>query len=136
EIIQLFGRGVRLQGKDFTLKRSSALDGNHPPYIRLLEILNIFAIRANYMSQFRDYLEKEGVETEGDLVLPLPIRKSDEFVGKGLVIPRIPVNRDFSQEAQILLEPDQSARVQMDMSLKVQALVSGKHGLTSLAARA
>jgi hypothetical protein len=136
EIIQLFGRGVRLQGKNFTLKRSSALDGNHPVHVRILETLNIFAIRANYMSQFREYLEKEGVETEGDLALPLPIRTNAEFLGKGLVIPRVPVNRDFSQEAQILLEPDQSARVQVDMSLKVQAFISGRQGLTSLAARA
>jgi hypothetical protein len=136
EIIQLFGRGVRLQGKNFTLKRSSALDGNHPVHVRILETLNIFAIRANYMSQFREYLEKEGVETEGDLALPLPIRTNHEFLGKGLVIPRVPVNRDFSQEAQILLEPDQSARVQVDMSLKVQAFISGRQGLTSLAARA
>jgi hypothetical protein len=125
EIIQLFGRGIRLQGKDFTFKRSSALDGNHPPYLRTLETLNIFAIRANYMSQFREYLEKEGVETEGDLALPLPIRKNAEFLGNGLVLPRVPLNRDFSQEAQILLEPDHSARVQVDMSLKVQTLVSG-----------
>jgi hypothetical protein len=136
EIIQLFGRGVRLQGKDFTLKRSSALDGSHPPYLRALETLNIFAIRAHYMSQFREYLEKEGVETEGDIALPLPIRKNDEFLGKGLVLPRVPADRDFSQEAQILLQPDQSARVQVDMSLKVQTLVSSKHGLISLAARA
>jgi len=136
EIIQLFGRGVRLQGKDFTLKRSSALDGNHPAHVRLLETLNIFAIRANYMSQFREYLEKEGVETEGDVALPLPIRTNGEFLGKGLVTPRVPINRDFSQEAQILLEPDQSARVQVDMSLKVQALISGRQGLSSLAARA
>ena len=74
EIIQLFGRGVRLRGKDFTLKRSSALDGAHPEHVPLLETLNIFAVRANYMSQFREYLEKEGVETRGDVELPLPIR--------------------------------------------------------------
>jgi len=47
EIIQLFGRGVRLRGKDFTLKRSSALDGAHPEHVPLLETLNIFAVRAN-----------------------------------------------------------------------------------------
>jgi len=47
EIIQLFGRGVRLRGKDFTLKRSSTLDGSHPEHVGLLETLNIFAVRAN-----------------------------------------------------------------------------------------
>ena len=70
QIIQLFGRGVRLRGRDMTLKRSSALDGDHPEYIGLLETLNIFAVRANYMLQFRDYLQREGVPTEGFLELP------------------------------------------------------------------
>ncbi len=63
EIIQLFGRGVRLRGLGLSLKRSSALDGKHPEHIKLLETLNIFAVRANYMAQFRDYLEREGIET-------------------------------------------------------------------------
>ena len=43
-----------------TLKRSSALEGSHPDHLRLLETLNIFAVRANYMAQFRDYLEAGG----------------------------------------------------------------------------
>ena len=43
-----------------------ALDGApHPDHIRLLETLNIFALRANYMAQFRDYLESEGINTQG-----------------------------------------------------------------------
>ena len=71
QIIQLFGRGVRLRGKGFSLKRSAALDGPHPEHISLLETLNIFAVRANYMAQFRNYLEREGVETEPVIELPL-----------------------------------------------------------------
>lgn len=58
QIIQLFGRGVRLKGKSLSLKRSAALEGAHPKHIRLLETLNIFAVRVNYMAQFRDYLER------------------------------------------------------------------------------
>jgi len=136
QIIQLFGRGVRLRGKDFTLKRSSALDGNHPEYIGLLETLNIFAVRANYMAQFREYLEKEGVETEGYVELPLFIQPNRSFLGKGLVVPRVPEDRDFAQEANILLEPDSSVRVRVDMSLKVQALESGTEGVTAVDLRA
>ena len=65
QIIQLFGRGVRLKGRDMSLKGSStANDGPHPKRIRLLETLNIFALRANYMAQFRDYLEGEGIGTD------------------------------------------------------------------------
>jgi len=136
EIIQLFGRGVRLRGKGFSLKRSAALDGPHPEQVGLLETLNIFAVRANYMAQFREYLEREGVETEGDVVLPLAIRPNKDFLGKGLVVPRVPENRSFADETDILLEPDPSVRVRVDMSLKVQALESGEEGVTAVAVRA
>jgi len=136
EIIQLFGRGVRLRGLDRTLKRSSAIDGEHPEHIRLLETLNIFAVRANYMAQFREYLEKEGVETEGDVDLPLPIKANEDFLGQGLVVPRVPEDRNFAEETDILLEPAEGIRVRVDMSLKVQALESGAEGVTAVAVRA
>lgn len=136
EIIQLFGRGVRLRGKDFTLKRSSALDGSHPEHLPVLETLNIFAVRANYMSQFREYLEKEGVETEGDVELSLPIRTNEEFLGQGLVVPRIPDDRSFVDEADVLLDVDPAIRVRVDMSLKVQTFESGADGFTATAVKA
>jgi hypothetical protein len=136
EIIQLFGRGVRLRGKDFTLKRSSALDGSHPEHLPVLETLNIFAVRANYMSQFREYLEKEGVETEGDVELSLPIRTNEDFIGQGLVVPRIPDDRSFSGEADLFLEVDPAICVRVDMSLKVQTFESGSDGFTATAVKA
>jgi len=135
EIIQLFGRGVRLRGKDRTLKRSSALDGSHPKHLAPLETLNIFAIRANYMSRFRDYLEKEGVETEGDISLPLAIESNGDFLRNGLLVPRVPVGRSFVEEADTLLEVDPEIRVQVDMSLKLQTLESGAEGFSAKAAR-
>lgn len=71
QIIQLFGRGVRLKGKDFGLKRSNALHGDeHPDHLIELETLNVFGIRADYMDTFRDYIDEEGVvkETEKELI--------------------------------------------------------------------
>jgi len=136
EIIQLFGRGVRLRGKGFSLKRSSALDGKHPDHVGLLETLNIFAVRANYMAQFREYLEKEGVETEGYIELPLFIRPNDEFFKKGLVVPRVPETCDFATEENIVLDPNPAVTVRVDMSLKVQALESSSTGITSVDAHA
>ncbi|MCL0065681.1 restriction endonuclease subunit R, partial [Dehalococcoidia bacterium] len=130
EIIQLFGRGVRLRGKGFTLKRSAALDGNHPDHVGLLETLNIFAVRANYMSQFRQYLEKEGVETEGYVELPLFIWANQGFLKRGLVVPRVPEDRNFEAESDILLEPETGVPVYVDMSMKVQAIESGPEGIT------
>jgi len=129
QIIQLFGRGVRLRGKGFSLKRSAALAGKHPDHVGLLEILNIFAVRANYMSQFQEYLEKEGVETEGYIELPLFIWANKKFLRKGLVVPRVKEDRNFTLEEDILLEPDPRVSVKVDMSLKVQALESSPGGV-------
>ena len=89
QIIQLFGRGVRLRGKDMSLKRSAALDGEHPPHLSLLETLNIFAVRANFMAQFRDYLTREGVPHEEPVQLPLPIRPNLEHLANRLYLPTV-----------------------------------------------
>ena len=130
QIIQLFGRGVRLRGRGMTLKRSSVLDGRHPEQIGLLETLNIFAVRANYMAQFRDYLEREGVPAEGLLELPLFIRPNRKFLDMGLVIPRMDEGRDFKSETEVALEYEEGMQpVHMDVSARVQSLGSDESGV-------
>ena len=89
QIIQLFGRGVRLRGKDMSLKRSAALHGKHPPHISLLETLNIFAVRANFMAQFRDYLTREGIELDDPIQLEIPIVSNENFLAHRLFIPTV-----------------------------------------------
>jgi hypothetical protein len=65
QIIQLFGRGVRLKGYGQSLKRSGRTilpeDVSRPSHIAVLETLNIFGIKADYMAQFREFLEEEGL---------------------------------------------------------------------------
>lgn len=69
QIIQMFGRGVRLKGYEFSLKRSKGLDYFQKPdnirelrnYLRHLETLHIFGVKANYMEQFKKFLEDEGL---------------------------------------------------------------------------
>jgi hypothetical protein len=81
QIIQLFGRGVRLKGYNMSLKRSSRIALPHamerPKFINILETLGIFGIHADYMAQFRDFLVKERVpiETEKEEIL-LPVLKN------------------------------------------------------------
>ena len=89
QIIQLFGRGVRLRGKDLSLKRSAFLDGQHPLNLPLLETLNIFAVRANFMAQFREYLTREGIPTEEPVQLTLPIRPNTEHLANRLYVPSV-----------------------------------------------
>lgn len=70
EIIQLFGRGVRLKGFRRSLKRSTELDGILPPqhvppqHIPLLETLNVFGVRSDYMQKFSDGLQDGNIPVE------------------------------------------------------------------------
>ena len=81
QIIQLFGRGVRLKGYDLSLKRSGRTklpEGlERPKHIGVLETLGIFGIHADYMAQFRDFLKQEGLPTNDDRVeFLLPVIKN------------------------------------------------------------
>ena len=102
QIIQLFGRGVRLRGKDMSLKRSAVLDGEHPPHISLLETLNIFAVRANFMAQFRDYLMREGIELDEPVQLTIEIKRNDIYREKHLFVPKV---APYHEGAQGQCEP-------------------------------
>lgn len=81
QIIQLFGRGVRLKGYEMSLKRSGKTqlpEGmDRPKHIAALETLGIFGIHADYMAQFRDFLEEEGLPTNDDRIeFLLPVIKN------------------------------------------------------------
>jgi hypothetical protein len=64
-----------------SLKRSAKTqlpdEVKRPKHISVLETLSIFGIRANYMAQFRDFLEEEGLPVNDDrLEFLLPIIKN------------------------------------------------------------
>lgn len=98
EIIQLFGRGVRLKGLGMSLKRSSQIDGiTRPDHIGLIETLNIFGIRAQYMQQFKEYLEEEGLPANEDRIeFILPVVKNLD--GKKLTSIRLKDGVDFKRQ--------------------------------------
>ncbi|EIU2467316.1 DEAD/DEAH box helicase family protein [Salmonella enterica] len=70
QIIQLFGRGVRLKGRNYSLKRSTPGERPKGLHLEKLETLNIFGVRADYMATFKQYLEDEGI-TPSDEILEL-----------------------------------------------------------------
>lgn len=129
QIIQLFGRGVRLKGKGMSLKRSTALEEHPPPYIHLLETLNIFAVRANYMAEFRTYLEREGVEPVWrEYRLPVRIHLPEHA---RLVVPRPKEGHEFSKEKVLLLNLDTNISVYLDLSPKVEVISGTSKGVHS-----
>ena len=122
QIIQLFGRGVRLKGKGMSMKRSIVLNDSYP-HIELLETLYIFALRADYMALFREYLEREGIETEPMIELTVPIVVDEPALKRNLVIPRAPEHGEFTAKERFVLEADENIRVRVDMSAKLQEFI-------------
>jgi len=111
QIIQLFGRGVRLKGYDMSLKRSTKLDDNERPEspiprgLKALEILNIFGIRADYMQQFKEFLEEEGLPANDSqfVTVQMPMMLSTEFKKSKLKVLQLKDNVDYKREQVLSL---------------------------------
>lgn len=137
QAIQLFGRGIRLKGYEGCLKRSRKLDASvkPPKHIELLETLTIFGVKAQYMEEFKSYLEQEGTptnETVHKLRLPV-ISRFKEIQGTKLYVIKVKDGADFKQQAGrlILDKPDQGflryllkSKTVIDCRSKIQSIDS------------
>lgn len=98
QVIQLFGRGVRLKGKEMSLKRSTYFGKTLEAKYTKVEQLNIFGLKANYMDEFRKYLENEGVSSGEMLDFMLPTIKDTKYQGKNLKVLKVRDDKDFKRE--------------------------------------
>lgn len=81
QVIQLFGRGVRLKGKDQGLRRSRALGGTIPQHLHLLETLHVMGLKADYMKTFLEAVRREGIEPPQIRELPMKLRGDIDDLG-------------------------------------------------------
>ncbi len=125
--IQLFGRGVRLKGYNFSMKRSSALNVSINKelkrYIRIIETLNVFGIKAKYMEEF-----KEELESQGDIVYVIEKKihvKQDPYglINDDLVYLK-QVGEDEIQRSSIILKNDDSIKIDHSIESSVVSLKS------------
>ncbi len=81
QIIQLFGRGVRLKGHDWSLQRSGFATPTHQPeLIQYVETLNVFGIEADFMERFRKFLEEEELpRNDQKQVFTVPLTVTYDF---------------------------------------------------------
>jgi len=88
QIIQLFGRGVRLKGYEWSLKRShAATPVSQPEYLHYIETLNVFGVQADFMEKFRDFLKEEGLPgNDSNEVFQIPMNVTYDFGHKLKVI--------------------------------------------------
>ncbi|MGC8767444.1 MAG: DEAD/DEAH box helicase family protein [Brevinematia bacterium] len=105
QIIQLFGRGVRLKGKGMSLTRS----GNEK--IKLLETLNIFSIKADYLSKFLEAINKEEVEFE---TIEIPVKPQHEDKWESLKIPWKDESKKFEELKVLLLNINDRININLD----------------------
>ena len=107
QAIQLFGRGVRLKGYKGCLKRSRRLDApaEVPRHIELLETLTVFGVKAQYMEDFKRYLEREEVPVNQRLFeFRLPtVSRFDEVKGRKLHVIKVKDGANFQKQARRLI---------------------------------
>ncbi|MXZ59852.1 MAG: hypothetical protein F4Z12_03195 [Acidobacteria bacterium] len=107
EIVQMFGRGVRLKGWNLSLKRhgpAGASPGDGADQLAEIETLHIFGLRANYMDVFRRLLQDQGLDFETATV-ELPVTWNFGRV-PDLQILRLPPGRFFERSGERLAPPD------------------------------
>ena len=131
QIIQLFGRGVRLKGKNLSLKRSTYND-EQSISIKPLERLNIFGINASYVQKFHEMLQNEGVDNKEII---LPIRKSLGINNAKLYAPKFPAEDDFKKNHHVNIKSDNNLQVSLRISTTIKSASSDKSQLKHSLAR-
>ena len=113
EIIQLFGRGVRLRGFGGSLKRSGAIHWASKggefawvpkdPDLPLLETLNVFGVKSDYMARFNEFLDGEGIARSDDR-MTYEVPTTIKLPSIPLITIRIPDGIEFASDAKLNLE--------------------------------
>ena len=118
QVIQLFGRGVRLHGAGYSLKRATADGGVPPVETRLIETLNVFGVRANYMEQFRNELLREGISADIH-EYNAPVIANNDLLSSDLQILELPLETRFDDEVIVLPEASAAIEVKLDLTSRV-----------------
>ena len=137
QAIQLFGRGVRLKGYKYSLKRSSKLDYPVavPKYINKIETLTIFGVKADYMAQFKEYLEKEDMDLNDSVKeFKLPVVSRYYEVKDKLKVIKVKDGVDFKKQSRLLLSVPSDGfmqnliknKIRVDYNSTVQSITTTK----------
>jgi hypothetical protein len=121
QIIQLFGRGVRLKGKDLSLKRENEASNYE---IRALQTISIFGLNASYMNNFLTNIEKETPEYK-EFPVEIKFNREHKWSNK-IVTLRKDAKYDFkSVLIELQYKEEIAKRVTIDLRNKVMVAVSG-----------
>ena len=121
QIIQLFGRGVRLKGKNLSLKREEA---NAAYHIRALQTISIMGLNASYMNRFLTEIEKEVPDYTN---IPIEIKLNHEELWDGQIMTfKKQEGKSFKDELiELKYITDVAKRVTIDMRNKISIAAGG-----------
>lgn len=121
QIIQLFGRGVRLKGKKLSLKREEA---NAPYYVRALQTISIMGLNASYVNRFLTEIEKEVPEFT-NYPIEIKLNHKDQWNGQIMTF-RKENDKSFRDEIlELEYIADVAKRVTIDLRNKISFAASG-----------
>ena len=120
QVLQLFGRGVRLRGYLGGMRRAGFVTGaTPPPHLDRLETLDIFGVKANYLKRFLDMLRREGAPVP--VLRSLPLFVDAAIASAGLQTLRVRDGYRFDQAETVQFDPDAIQRtVALDLTPKLE----------------
>ncbi|TVQ16375.1 MAG: hypothetical protein EA361_04220 [Bacteroidetes bacterium] len=121
QIIQLFGRGVRLKGKELSLKREEA---NAPYHIRALQTISIMGLNASYMNRFLEQIEKE-VPDYTHYPIEIKLNHKEQWDGKIMTFTKQEGIHFKDQIIDLEYSADVARRVTIDLRSKVSIASGG-----------
>ncbi len=124
QIIQLFGRGVRLKGKELSLKREEA---GAPFHLKALQTISIVGLNASYINRFLEEIGKEVPEYE-EFPVKIAYNKPDEW-NRHILTFKTDQGLSFRNELiQLSYLPAIANRVTIDLRNKISVAVSSFSG--------
>ncbi|HPT01404.1 MAG TPA: DEAD/DEAH box helicase family protein [Bacteroidales bacterium] len=120
QIIQLFGRGVRLKGKELSLKRDEA---GTPYHLKALQTISIVGLNASYINRFLEEIGKE-VPVYEEFPVKIAYNRPDEW-NRHILTFKTEQGLSFRNELiQLSYKPAIANRVTIDLRNKISVAVS------------
>lgn len=121
QIIQLFGRGVRLKGKNMSLKRE---DDNAAYHIKALQTISVMGLNASYMNRFLEEIEKE-VPDYIEYPIEIQYNQKDKWDGQIMTFKK-EKGKDFENELlELEYDANVAKRITVDLRNKISVAAGG-----------
>lgn len=121
QIIQLFGRGVRLKGKEFSLKRE---EGAAAYFIKALQTISIFGLNAKYMNSFLGNIEKE-VDNMIEYSIAIQFNNKEDWENKIYTF-RTDEKHDFKKFGiELAVKESVLKRIEIDLRPRIAVAAGG-----------